>query len=347
MECLEEIYSKPQILYEEEMIVVTGGAGFIGSALVSKLNALGITDILIVDNLGTSSKWRNLNSIHFNDFINKNDIFSLFNNSPHLLKEIKTVFHMGACSSTTESDVDYLITNNFRCSRHYWEICAERGIPYIYASSAATYGNGEIGYSDAPEEMYKIRPINPYGFSKHIFDRWALSSRRRPPFWAGLKFFNVFGPNEYHKNAQMSLVCKAVPQILSTGKLKLFKSHKDGIGHGEQMRDFIYVKDVVDALLHFYQRSTPGIESGVYNLGTGVARSFADLGRATFKALNIPEKFEWIDMPLEIRDQYQYFTQADLNRLRNQGKYLKPFTPLETAVEDYVKNYLTPEPKYL
>ncbi len=333
--------------YEEKMIVVTGGAGFIGSAFVSKLNSMGITDIVIVDNLGTTAKWRNLNSIQFNDFINKSDIFSVFNNSPTLVKQIKSIIHMGACSATTETNVDYLMTNNFHCSRRYWEICAERGLPFIYASSAATYGNGECGYSDSPEEMYKIRPINPYGFSKHVFDKWVLSSRRRPPFWVGLKFFNVFGPNEYHKDAQMSLVCKAVPQILKTGKLKLFKSYKDGIGHGEQKRDFVYIKDIVDALVHFYTQATPGIESGIYNLGTGVARSFADLGRATFKALSIPENFEWIEMPPEIRDQYQYFTQADLYRLRNHGRYTKPFTPLETAVEDYVKNYISLDSKFL
>lgn len=331
----------------EDMIIVTGGAGFIGSAFVKRLNTLGIKNILIVDNLGVTDKWQNLNNIQFLDFINKNDIFSLFNKSPLVLKEISAIVHMGACSSTTERDVNYLMANNFQCSKDYWNLCAEHSIPFIYASSAATYGNGELGYSDNLDITSKLKPINPYGYSKQVFDLWALSARRRPPFWAGLKFFNVFGPNEFHKGSMMSLVCKAVPQILETGSLKLFKSHKEGIAHGEQKRDFVYIKDVVDVLMHFYSLPVAGIQSGIYNLGTGQARSFGDLGRATFKALQVKENIEWIDMPFEMRGQYQYFTEADLSRLRNQGRYTKPFLGLENAVDDYVKNYLISTNKYL
>jgi ADP-L-glycero-D-manno-heptose 6-epimerase len=329
------------------MIVVTGGAGFIGSAFVKRLNSMGIKNVLVVDNLGISSKWQNLNNIQFNDFINKNEIFSLFNKSPLVLKEISAIVHMGACSSTTERDVDYLMANNYQCTKDYWNLCADHSIPLIYASSAATYGNGEVGYSDDPEAINKLRPINPYGYSKQAFDLWTLSARRRPPFWAGLKFFNVFGPNEYHKDSMMSLVCKAVPQILENGSLKLFKSHKEGIAHGEQKRDFVYIKDVVDVLMHFYSQPVPGIQSGIYNLGTGKARSFGDLGRATFKALGIKENIEWVDMPEEIRSQYQYFTEADLTRLRTLGRYTKPFQDLETSVDDYVKNYLVGTKKFL
>ena len=329
------------------MIVVTGGAGFIGSAFVKRLNSMGIKNVLVVDNLGISSKWQNLNNIQFNDFINKNEIFSLFNKSPVVLKEISAIVHMGACSSTTERDVDYLMANNYQCTKDYWNLCADHSIPLIYASSAATYGNGEVGYSDDPEGISKLRPINPYGYSKQAFDLWTLSARRRPPFWAGLKFFNVFGPNEYHKDSMMSLVCKAVPQILDNGSLKLFKSHKEGIAHGEQKRDFVYIKDVVDVLMHFYSQPAPGIQSGIYNLGTGNARSFGDLGRATFKALGIKENIEWVDMPEEIRSQYQYYTEADLTRLRTLGRYTKPFQDLETSVDDYVKNYLVGTKKFL
>ena len=337
------------------MIIVTGGAGFIGSAMVARLNGLGIRDSVIVDNLGTTAKWRNLCGLQYAEYINKNELFSVFNKQPKFARSITAVIHMGACSSTTETDVDYLMRNNVDYSKSLWKFCLEQNIPFLYASSAATYGNGELGYGDDPGQMNRLRPINPYGYSKQVFDQWVLSRETAPPFWAGFKFFNVYGPNEYHKESMMSLVCKAVPQIQSEGKLKLFKSYKEGIGHGEQKRDFIYVKDVVDVLVHFLDHSgyhpkkpkSAMIKSGIYNLGTGKARSFADLGRACFKSMNLTENFEWIDMPMSIRHQYQYFTEADLTRLRRDGCYDRPFMSLEDGVHDYVQNYLLKEDQYL
>lgn len=336
------------------MIIVTGGAGFIGSAIVAELNRLGIKNTIIVDNLGKTAKWRNLCSLQYSEYIHKSNLFSVFNKQPELAGKITAVLHMGACSSTTETDVDYLMDNNVEYSKKLWNFCREHGIPFLYASSAATYGNGEQGYSDDPAVTDRLRPINPYGYSKQAFDQWVLSSVTPPPFWAGFKFFNVYGPNEYHKGSMMSLVCKAVPQISGEGKLRLFKSYKEGVGHGEQKRDFVYVKDVVKVMMHFLEHSgydgkakSTRVKSGIYNLGTGKARSFADLGRACFKAMNVPERFEWIEMPESIRNQYQYFTEADLTRLKTEGGYTKTFMTLDEGVSDYIQNYLLKEDQYL
>lgn len=334
----------------DAMIVVTGSAGFIGSAFVWKLNENNITDILLVDEFETGEKWKNTAKRQFTNIIHKNDFLHMLSTDESTASAITAVVHMGACSATTERDVDFLIKNNFHYSQKLFEFCADRSIPYIYASSAATYGNGEIGYSDDMEKVPSLRPINGYGWSKQLMDVWALKQNKVPPYWAGLKFFNVYGPNEYHKESMMSLVCKAVPQIQQTSQLKLFKSYKEGIGHGEQKRDFVYVKDVISVMWHLLERALKkdsSVESGIFNLGCGQARSFADLGRAAFAAMGLESKFEWVEMPESIRGQYQYFTEASLENLRSKTGYEGKFHTLEEGVTDYVQNYLLAEDPYL
>jgi ADP-L-glycero-D-manno-heptose 6-epimerase len=332
------------------MIVVTGSAGFIGSAFVWKLNEQGHKDILLVDEFELGDKWKNVVKRQFTNIIHKNDFLHMLSTDESTASAVTAVVHMGACSSTTERDVDYLIKNNIHYSMELFKFCADRNIPYIYASSAATYGNGENGDEDNMDSIEQLRPINAYGWSKQVMDEWALKQKKTPSYWAGLKFFNVYGPNEYHKGSMMSLVCKAVPQIKDQGFLKLFKSYKDGIGHGEQKRDFVYVKDVVDVMYYLLDASLKGdkkVSSGIFNLGCGEARSFADLGRATFSAMDIESKFEWIEMPEAIRGQYQYFTEASLENLRSKTGYDGKFHSLEEGVTDYVQNYLLKEDPYL
>ena len=327
------------------MIVITGGAGFIGSVLLWRLNQLGRKDLIVVDALRTGDKWQNLVKRQIWGVIHKDEFLSWLESAPEA-KKIEVIVHMGACSSTTERDVDYLNTNNTQYTMALFTYCQKQKIPFIYASSAATYGNGEHGYSDDPAKTPLLRPINPYGWSKQLFDTWALAQKETPPFWCGLKFFNVYGPNEYHKEGMQSLVAKAVPQIQENGILRLFKSYRDGIGHGEQQRDFIYVKDVVDVLVHLLE-NTKKAKSGIYNLGTGKARSFADLARAVFQAMKREPNFEWIEMPENIRNQYQYFTQAEMDRFRKNLGYTKPFTSLEDGVREYVNEQLLLEDRYL
>ncbi|MEY4632355.1 MAG: ADP-glyceromanno-heptose 6-epimerase [Pseudomonadota bacterium] len=322
------------------MIVVTGGAGFIGSAFVAHLNEEGQRDIVVADEFGTGHKWRNLAKRQITYALHKDELLSWLGTKTRPAA-IQAIVHMGACSTTTEKDVDYLIRNNFNYSVELFQYAAREKIPFVYASSAATYGMGEHGYSDDPQLLSRLRPINPYGYSKHLFDQWVLKQRERPPFWAGLKFFNVYGPQEYHKGGQASVVFHAFPQVRDRGILKLFKSYKDGIGHGEQRRDFVWVKDVVQVISHF-MRPNEAAKSGIYNVGSGEARSFADLGRAVFAAVGKPEsKFEWIEMPEDLKAQYQYFTEANLGRLREEGGYTKPFTRLEEGVKEYVSRYLS------
>lgn len=340
------------------MIVVTGGAGFIGSAFIWKLNTLGIDNILIVDQLKTEQKWKNLVKRNFSVFVSKNDFLNFISNPNASYNELKrfgfpesekfeAVFHMGACSNTTETNVDFLLENNVHYSIALSNFCAQHKIPFIYASSAATYGMGEHGYSDELETISRLNPINPYGYSKHLFDMWLLKQKKRPSFWAGLKFFNVYGPQEYHKGFQASVIFHAYPQVKNTNSLRLFKSYKNDFKNGEQKRDFIYVKDVVEILWHFYQ-NRQSIEPSIYNVGTGKARTFCDLGNSVFKALGKSEsRFEWIEMPEKIKNQYQYFTEANLAKLREKAKYIKPFTSLEDGVSDYVKNYLLSDDGYL
>lgn len=327
------------------MIIVTGGAGFIASALIWGLNEKGIQNILIVDNVESSDKWKNLVKRKFHSIIAIDKLFPWLENSENL-KQVECIFHIGACSSTTERDMDYLLSNNTDYTVNLFKICQKNKIPFIYASSAATYGNGEAGFSDEHGTLKNLRPINPYGYSKQLADETILASPNPSSFWCGLKYFNVYGPNEYHKNEMRSLVAKAYPQVRHTGVMRLFKSYKAGIKDGEQKRDFIYIKDVVKIMLHIYENHKT-LTSGIYNLGTGTARSFLNLGEALFKALSLPQNFEFIPMPEDIRGQYQYFTEAKMDRLRNNLKYKDAMTSLEDGVQDYVHNYLSKEDPYL
>ncbi len=320
------------------MILVTGGAGFIGSVLVKELNKRGHDQIWVVDRLESDDKWKNLRGLKFTDYIHADELFSMGDDFWELVTQI---FHIGACSSTTERNMDYLWENNINYSKMLFSIAGQRDIPILYASSAATYGDGKDGYSDEHLKVPTLKPLNGYGYSKQVFDEWVLKQEEKPSFWFGLKFFNVFGPNEYHKDDMRSLVHKAFGQINDNGKVKLFKSHKDGFKDGEQLRDFVYVRDVVNGMLHFMEQRVPG-SSGIYNMGTGKCRSFLDLIKATFLAMGKSEKIEFIDMPLEIRNQYQYYTQADMKKFHEVFPEFK-FGTLEDSVKDYVQSYLMAE----
>lgn len=328
------------------MIIITGGAGFIGSSLVWALNQKAYEDIVIVDALRDGTKWKNLVKRKFTQILHKDELFTWLQDTKNA-SAVEAILHMGACSATTEMNMDYLLKNNVQYSMRLFEFCAQAKIPFVYASSAATYGLGEIGYKDESQVAQQLRPINPYGYSKQLFDLWALKQKQTPLCWYGLKFFNVFGPNEYHKEGMRSLVAKAYPQVLKQGQIKLFKSYLENYAHGEQMRDFIYIKDVVKVCLHFLEKKPK--QSGLFNVGTGKSRSFVDLGKAVFSAVDKNQKadFEWIEMPHELRGQYQYFTEADLTRLRKVGDYHEPFMSLEDSITDYVSDYLVKEDSYL
>lgn len=316
------------------MIVVTGGAGFIGSAIVWKLNQMGIEDIVIVDELRSGDKWKNLVGLKFIDIYHKNEFLELIidENVPFTFD---TLIHMGACSSTTEEDTDYLLQNNFRYSKELAQYCVRREIRFIYASSAATYGDGSNGYDDEIEKVNELRPLNKYGYSKHLFDKWIYKMHYYQRV-VGLKFFNVYGPNEYHKGDMRSVVHKAFQQIQHTGSVKLFKSYKDEYADGEQKRDFVYVKDAVDMTLHFVENWD---SNGIFNIGTGQARTWNDLVKAIFSAMDKEPNIEYIEMPEYLKERYQYFTQAKVERIREAG-YDKQITPVEEGVKDYVQNYL-------
>ncbi|MDH7605107.1 MAG: ADP-glyceromanno-heptose 6-epimerase [Melioribacter sp.] len=320
------------------MIVVTGGAGFIGSAVVWKLNKMGIDKIIIVDELGTDDKWKNLNGLKYADFFHKDDFIGLVLQRAVPFK-ISAIIHLGACSSTTERDADYLMDNNFHYSQELALYSLENEIRFIYASSAATYGDGSQSYNDDETQLEKLRPLNMYGYSKHLFDLWVKRNGLLNKV-VGLKYFNVYGPNEYHKGDMRSVVHKAFEQIRDTGKVKLFKSYRSDYKDGEQKRDFIYVKDAVDITLFFLEHKD---KNGIYNVGTGKAQTWIELVTALFNALDKPVNIEFIDMPMEIRDKYQYFTQANLEKLRAAG-YDKPIMNVQQGVEDYVKNYLLKNP---
>ena len=318
------------------MILITGGAGFIGSVLAKKLNDLGHEDLVIVDKLESSTKWKNLRGIKYSEYIHADELFA--GEYDDLIAEADLVFHMGACSATTEKDVDFLMRNNVAYTKALFRFAAAKNIPFIYASSAATYGEGEQGYSDDHSKIPSLVPMNPYGYSKQLVDEWILKEEHKPDHWFGLKFFNVYGPNEYHKEDMRSLVHKAFEQIQQMGSVKLFKSHRSDFKDGEQLRDFIYVKDVVQAML-LLADPDKSAHSGIYNLGTGKARSFHDLVKATFKAMNKEAKIEFIDMPESIRGQYQYFTEADMTKMKKALPEMT-FTSLEEGVADYVQNHL-------
>ncbi len=326
------------------VIMVTGAAGFIGSCMVGYLNREGYKKIIIVDDFSEADKKQNYIGKEFNLEIERADLFNWLRKNP---VEVDFVFHLGARTDTTEFNYSIHEELNVEYSKKIWNYCTEKNIPLVYASSAATYGSGELGYSDAHEIVEKLQPLNPYGVSKNEFDKWALSQSRsqpssQPPFWAGLKFFNVYGPNEYHKARMASVIFHSFNQIKEKGKVRLFKSHHPGYKDGEQLRDFIYVNDVIAVCYWFMQKSTASGEvpaSGLYNLGTGKARSFNDLVTSIYSALDKDANIEYIDTPADIRDKYQYFTEADMDKLRNAG-YNAEFYSLEKGVEDYVKKYL-------
>jgi ADP-L-glycero-D-manno-heptose 6-epimerase len=316
------------------MIVVTGGAGFIGSAFVWKLNREGREDIVIVDRLGTSEKWKNLVNLRYADYVHKDDFYQRILNDT-VPFDVEAIVHMGACSSTTERNADYLWQNNHVYTSVLAQWAIKRKIRFIYASSAATYGDGSLGFSDEHDAIGRLKPINMYGYSKQVFDLRVLRHGWENEI-TGIKFFNVFGPNEYHKGDMASVVFKSFHQIRQTGKVRLFKSYRPEYGDGGQMRDFIYVKDCVNALWWLYRH--PDV-NGIFNLGTGTARSWNDLIGAVFDAMGRAKAVEFIEMPETLRDQYQYFTQAQMDKLRNCGGPVS-FAPLEESVRDYVQNHL-------
>ncbi|MFA0960867.1 ADP-glyceromanno-heptose 6-epimerase [Roseivirga sp. BDSF3-8] len=315
------------------MIVVTGAAGFIGSVLISRLNKENYNHIVAVDKFDHPEKNKNLAG---NRLLKKVDRSQLGQWIDENGEEIEFIFHIGARTDTSEFNKSLLWELNTDFTKMIWEKCIAFQIPLVYASSAATYGVGEYGYKDDESTIKKLKPLNPYGESKHEFDLWALDQKEKPFFWAGLKFFNVYGPNEYHKGRMASVVYHAYNQIKETGKMRLFRSHNPQYNDGEQMRDFIYVMDLVDVLVFLMKHRK---NSGIFNLGTGTARTFLDLVTAVFEAQTLPPSIEFIDTPKDIRDTYQYYTEADMSKLRSIG-YSKPFTSLESGVKDYVTNYL-------
>jgi ADP-L-glycero-D-manno-heptose 6-epimerase len=321
------------------MILVTGGAGFIGSVIVKELNNQGREDILIVDCLDETSKWQNLRSLKYENYLHAAELFN--DERGDLLDQVTEIFHLGACSTTTEKDMDFLFRNNIHFSQLLCELAVKKEIPFYYASSAATYGQGDQGYSDSHDCVDSLRPLNPYGYSKQFFDQWMLSRTELPPLWYGFKFFNVFGPNEYHKGGQKSVVHTAFCQIEEVGSVKLFKSYRDDYKDGEQLRDFVYVLDCVEAIMKLRKVKA---ESGLYNLGTGKARSFLDLAKAVFNAMDRPEEIKFIDMPNGLDEQYQYFTQAETDKLKNALPDFH-FKDLEESVAHYIQEFLlTPDP---
>lgn len=320
------------------MIIITGSAGFIGSVVVNCLNQNGKNDLILVDDFSKKNKERNYINSNYSQLINR-DIFIDWLKENH--NEVDFIVHLGARTDTTEFDWSVFESLNVNYTKSLFSLCSDYSIPLIYASSAATYGNGEFGYIDNHDIVYKLQPLNPYGKSKNEVDKWVLQQEKQPPFWAGLKFFNVYGPNEYHKGRMASVIFHSFNQIKETGKVKLFRSHRPDYKDGEQLRDFIYVKDIASVIIFMiekFQQNKP-IESGLYNLGTGKARSFYDLAANTFRAMNKEVNIEFVDIPCDIRDKYQYYTEADITKLRSAG-YDKDFTSLEDGVYDYVKNFL-------
>lgn len=328
------------------MIIVTGGTGFIGSNLVAGLEAHGCKDIVICDTLGMEDKWRNIAKRELRDIVHPDRLFDYLDTHKDA---VEMVFHLGAISSTTEQDADLIVETNVVLSRRLWKWCGKNDKRLVYASSAATYGDGEAGFEDyqTTQDLAKLKPLNAYGWSKHVFDRRVArvledGIEKVPPQWAGLKFFNVYGPNEYHKEDQMSVICKLYPQVVAGATAKLFKSHNPNYEDGGQLRDFVYVKDCVSVMLWLYDNKDV---NGLFNVGTGEARSFKDLAEATFSAAGKEPKINYIDMPESLQPKYQYFTQADMTKLRDAG-YDKEFTSLEEGVKDFV-GYMSKEDQYL
>jgi ADP-L-glycero-D-manno-heptose 6-epimerase len=316
------------------MIIVTGGAGFIGSAIIWELNRQGESDIMVVDRLGTGEKWRNLVPLRYRQYQHK-DHFRHALSLDGLPEGTRAVIHMGACSSTTERDADYLMHNNTQYSQELALACAEKGVRFVYASSAATYGDGNQGYSDDVETLDRLRPLSIYGYSKHLFDTWMVSLNKLENA-IGFKFFNVFGVNEYHKGEMRSMALKAWEQVSEHHRVKLFANHREGFKDGDETRDFVYVKDVARTVVESLK---PTVNGGIYNLGTGQPRSFRDMVVAVFSALERQPEIDWVAMPPELRGQYQYYTCANMEKTRAAGLFV-PDTPLEDAIADYVCTYL-------
>jgi ADP-L-glycero-D-manno-heptose 6-epimerase len=333
-------------MLKQPTLVVTGTAGFIGSVFVQYLNEQGFNQLILVDDFGVEAKRNNWEQKQFLKVIERQ---AFLEQLPHLDYTIDAIIHLGARTDTTEFDYAVHTELNVKYSKVLWNYASEKQIPFIYASSAATYGSGEHGYDDSHTILDELVPLNPYGVSKNEFDKWAIAQTNQPPVWTGLKFFNVYGPNEGHKGRMASVIFHAFNQIKATGLVKLFKSHQPDFKDGEQLRDFVYVKDVVKVIDWMLQQMLASTwadnKNGLYNLGTGQARSFYDLAANTFTAQGLQPNIEFIDMPLDIRDKYQYFTEANMNKLRAAG-YAAPFSSLEEGVGDYVKNYLFPEKVY-
>lgn len=314
-------------------IIVTGAAGFIGSCMVSFLNQKGFENLILVDEFSDAEKELNLLHKKYTVKVEREDLFNWLQRER---PKVDFVIHLGARTDTTEFDYSVHQHLNVEYSQKIWNWCTINNVPLVYASSAATYGEGELGYDDSHDIVEQLQPLNPYGISKNEFDKWVLHQKDHPPFWAGLKFFNVYGPNEYHKGRMASVIFHSFRQIKEKGKVNLFRSHKDGYEDGEQLRDFVYVKDVI-AVCYWLMEIQPA--SAIYNLGTGVARSFNDLVRSTFAGLDMNPDISYIDIPEDIRERYQYFTEANMDKLRAAG-YTKEFYSLENGVGDYVRNYL-------
>ena len=314
------------------MVIITGAAGFIGSCLVSKLNSLNKTNLILVDDFSKDQKNKNLSGKLFDKKIDRAIFIKWFEKNANKITE---VYHIGARTDTTEFNIDIFNNLNLRYSKSLWKICVENDIPFIYASSAATYGLGELGFDDNHKIVHTLNPLNPYGHSKNDFDKWVLNQEKKPPFWCGFKFFNVYGPNEYHKGRMASVIFHSVIQIQKTKSIKLFKSHNLDYKDGEQLRDFVYVKDVIDILVIMMEKQ---LDSGIYNLGSGEARTFNDLANIIFNTMNTQSNISYIDIPIDIRDRYQYFTEANMSKLQNVSK--RSFIGLEEGINDYIQNYL-------
>jgi len=321
------------------MIIVTGAAGFIGSCLVSRLNKAGHTNIIVVDDFSKTEKDHNLEGKSITAKVGRKDFIAWLNDFGD---EVEMIYHIGARTDTTEFDTKIFDELNLNYSKDVWNACVKFSIPLVYASSAATYGLGEFGYKDDHAQIENLVPLNPYGDSKNDFDKWVLKQTQHPPFWAGLKFFNVYGPNEYHKGRMASVIFHAFRQINENGGMKLFRSHNPDYTDGGQLRDFVYVKDVVEVCLFLMEKQP---NSGIYNLGSGKACPFLDLAKNTFKSMDVTENISFIDTPLDIRDKYQYFTEADMTKMLEAG-YQGGFHTLEEGVKDYVQNYLIGEKYY-
>ncbi len=321
------------------MIVVTGAAGFIGSYFVGKLNRSGFNNLVLVDRYDDSSKERNFQSKQYSQLIDRDDFLTWFEGNRN---RVEMIFHLGARTDTIGQEPESYEALNLRYSQNLWRACTEYKVPIVYASSAATYGNGEKGFSDDHHNIANLKPLNLYAWSKHDFDVWVLNQKKAPHFWAGLKFFNVYGPNEYHKGRMASVVLHAFKTIKETGEMKLFRSHRDDVADGEQKRDFVYVDDIAEVMLFFLENQK---NSGIYNVGTGKARTYLDLTNAVFDSMKINPEIQFVDTPRDLRSRYQYFTEAEIQKLREIG-YSKSFTELENGIDEYVNNFLAIEECY-